>query len=86
MPTSGGEGGGQSIPYVGTPGQRPMLNILVPCLRHAGTPDRSLGQAGVIPRGKGDQKNAFLVIFLLTLFANTLKYPHVCQQANINRQ
>jgi hypothetical protein len=32
------------------------------------------------------KKSAFLVIFLLTLFGNTLKYPYVCQQANINRQ
>jgi len=45
MPTSGGEGAGQSIPYVGTPVQRPLLNIPVPCLRHAGTHDRSRGQA-----------------------------------------
>jgi len=67
MPTSGGEGGGQSIPYVGTPGQRPMLNILVPCLRHAGTPDRSLGQAGVIPRGKGDQKKCFFGHFFVDI-------------------
>ncbi len=32
------------------------------------------------------KKSAFLVIFLLTLFENTLKYPYVSQQANINRQ
>jgi len=32
------------------------------------------------------KKSAFLVIFLLTLFVNTLKYTYVSQQANINRQ
>jgi len=32
------------------------------------------------------KKSAFLAVFLLTLFENMLKYPHVCQQANINRQ
>ena len=33
------------------------------------------------------KKSAFLGIFFwLTLFENTLKYPYVCQQANINRQ
>jgi len=32
------------------------------------------------------EKSAFLVIFLLTFFGNILKYPHVCQQANVNRQ
>ena len=34
---------------------------------------------------KMTKKSAFLVIFLLTLFENTLKYPHVSQQANIGR-
>jgi hypothetical protein len=33
-----------------------------------------------------DQKKFFFVIFLLTIFENTLKYPYVSQQANINRQ
>ena len=33
-----------------------------------------------------DKKSAFLVIFSLTLFENTLKYPYVSQKANINRQ
>jgi hypothetical protein len=28
----------------------------------------------------------FFIIFLLTFFENTLKYTHVSQQANINRQ
>jgi len=32
------------------------------------------------------KKSAFLVIFLLTIFENTLKYQYVSQQANINRQ
>jgi hypothetical protein len=32
------------------------------------------------------KKSAFLFVFLLTLFENTLKYTHVSQQANINRQ
>ncbi len=32
------------------------------------------------------KKSAFLVIFLLTLYENTLKYAYVSQQANINRQ
>jgi hypothetical protein len=32
------------------------------------------------------KKSAFWVIFLLTLFVNTLKYPYVSQQDNINRQ
>jgi len=32
------------------------------------------------------KKSAFLFIFLLTLFENTLKYHYVSQQANINRQ
>ena len=32
------------------------------------------------------KKSAFLVVFLLTLFEDMLKYPHVCQQANINRR
>ena len=32
------------------------------------------------------KKSAFLFIFLLTLFENTLKYPYVSQQANVNRQ
>jgi len=32
------------------------------------------------------KKSAFLFVFLLTLFVNTLKYQHVSQQANINRQ
>jgi len=32
------------------------------------------------------KKSAFLVIFLLTLFENTLKYQYISQQANINRQ
>jgi len=32
------------------------------------------------------KKSAFLFIFLLTLFDNTLKCPYICQQANINRQ
>jgi hypothetical protein len=32
------------------------------------------------------KKTGFLVIFLLTLFVNTLKYTIVSQQANINRQ
>ncbi len=32
------------------------------------------------------KKSAFLVIFLLTMFEYTLKYPYVSQQANINRQ
>jgi len=32
------------------------------------------------------KKSAFLVIFLLTLFVDTLKYTYVSQQANINRQ
>jgi len=31
-------------------------------------------------------KSAFLVIFLLTLFENTLKYAYVSHQATINRQ
>ena len=32
------------------------------------------------------KKSAFLVIFLLTIFDNMLKYLYVSQQANINRQ
>jgi len=32
------------------------------------------------------KKNAFLVIYLLTLFVYMLKYTYVSQQANINRQ
>jgi len=32
------------------------------------------------------KKSAFFVIFLLTLFVNTLKYAYVSQQANINRR
>jgi len=32
------------------------------------------------------KKSSFLAIFLLTLFVFTLKYPYVCQMANINRQ
>jgi len=35
---------------------------------------------------KSGKKSAFLFIFLLTLFENTLKYPLVCQQTNKNRQ
>ncbi len=66
MTTSVGERGWENIPYFGTPAQRLLLNILVPCLRHAGTPDRSRGQEGVISRGKGSQKKCFFVIFLLT--------------------
>jgi len=34
----------------------------------------------------GQKKFAFLAIFLLTLFETVLKYLHVSQQANINRQ
>jgi len=32
------------------------------------------------------KKSAFLFIFLLTIFENTLKYTYISQQANINRQ
>jgi hypothetical protein len=32
------------------------------------------------------KKSSFLVIFLLTIFDNILKYLHVSQQANMNRQ
>ncbi len=32
------------------------------------------------------KKGAFLAIFLLTLFETMLKYPYVCQKANINPQ
>ena len=32
------------------------------------------------------KKNAFLAVFLLTLFEYMLKYQYVCQQTNINRQ
>jgi len=32
------------------------------------------------------KKSPFLVIFLLTIFDNMLKWSYVCQQANINRQ
>ncbi len=32
------------------------------------------------------KKNSFLAIFLLTMFETMLKYPYVCQKANINRQ
>jgi hypothetical protein len=73
MPTSGGDGEGQSIPYVGTPGHRPLLNILVPCLRHAGTPDRSRGQAGVISRGKGGQKKCIIGHFFVDLCLKNVK-------------
>jgi len=37
-------------------------------------------------RKRETKKNLFLAIFLLTLFVIKLKYPYVCQQANINRQ
>ena len=30
-------------------------------------------------------KNHFLAVFLLTFFDIMLKYPHVCQQANVTR-
>jgi len=32
------------------------------------------------------KKSAFLAVFLLTLFENTLKYTYVSQQANVDRQ
>jgi len=37
-------------------------------------------------RKRAAKKICFLTIFLLTMFETMLKYPHICQQANINRQ
>jgi len=37
-------------------------------------------------KNRKDKKSAFLVIFLLTLFVDTLKCTYVSQRANINRQ
>ena len=39
-----------------------------------------------VQRYKAAKKNLFLAVFLLTLFEYMLKYPHVCQQTNINRR
>jgi len=69
----------------------PAFDGVYPELAEALLALRSFSEGGSAAEGVGERaqgsqkKSSFLFIFLLTLFENTLKYPHVSQKANISR-
>ena len=74
-------------PQIHTTSQTPNIHkfsnsILIPLY----TTTKNALKHGSNRQTQSNQKKCFFVIFLLTLFEYTLKYPYVCQQANANRQ